>query len=103
MTSSKKIPASADGAFLVSIISYLRYIPNDMPPHIPYTKSKVNETPGPVYFKNSDLGIAAVGRQLSSTKKNAPKFRFSKSIREKESKIHTLRSGVARTISPPVY
>lgn len=74
-----------------------------MPPHIPYTRPKANETPGPVYFENTDLGIAAVGRQLSSTKKNAPKFRFSKSIREKESKMYMPRSGILKNTTSPSY
>lgn len=84
-------------------VSYLRYIPNDMPPHIPYTKPRISKTPGPVYFKNSDLGIAAVGRQLSSTKKNAPKFCFGKSMREKETKIHMVQSTFAAYVAPQTY
>jgi hypothetical protein len=80
-----------------------RYVPNDIPPHIPYNTPKANETPGPVYFENSDLGIAAVGRQLSSTKKNAPKFRFGTSIRDKESKMYMPRSGIAKDAPAAQY
>mmetsp|Transcript_31170 Transcript_31170/g.105719 ORF Transcript_31170/g.105719 Transcript_31170/m.105719 type:complete len:462 (-) Transcript_31170:146-1531(-) len=80
-----------------------QYVPNDIPPHIPYNTPKANETPGPVYFENSDLGIAAVGRQLSSTKKNAPKFRFGTSIRDKESKMYMPRSGIAKDAPAAQY
>ena len=64
---------------------------------------KANETPGPVYFENSDLGIASVGRQLLSMKKNAPKFRFGTSIRDRESKMYMPRSGVAKDVLPARY